>query len=68
LQTYLTDNGIQTLIHYPIPPHKQDSYVEWKDRVLPITEKIHNEELSLPISPVMNIEEVIKVVEVINRW
>jgi dTDP-4-amino-4,6-dideoxygalactose transaminase len=68
LQTYLNDNGIQTLIHYPIPPHKQDCYIEWKDMILPITEKIHNEELSLPISPVMEMDEVIKVVEVINRW
>ncbi|MEO5990239.1 MAG: DegT/DnrJ/EryC1/StrS family aminotransferase [Ferruginibacter sp.] len=68
LQNYLANNDIQTLIHYPIPPHKQDAYVEWKDVILPITEKIHNEELSLPISPVMDKDEVIKVVEVINQW
>ena len=68
LQTYLTENGIQTLIHYPIPPHKQECYKEWNDISLPVTEKIHNEELSLPISPVMTMEEVKTVVEGINNW
>lgn len=68
LQQYLADNGVQTLIHYPIPPHKQDAYKEWNDLSFPITEKIHEEILSLPMSPVMSKEEVEKVVEIINKF
>jgi dTDP-4-amino-4,6-dideoxygalactose transaminase len=66
LRKYLTENGIQTLIHYPIPPHKQLAYKEFNALVFPITEMIHNEVLSLPISPVMTEKEVLKVVETIN--
>jgi len=68
LQKYLADNEIQTLIHYPIPPHQQPAYKEWNELSFPITEKIHSEILSLPISPVMTQEEVEKVVEVINNF
>jgi dTDP-4-amino-4,6-dideoxygalactose transaminase len=68
LQQYLTDGGIQTLIHYPIPPHKQNAYKEWNGLCLPITEKIHREVLSLPVSPVMRIEEVKQVCKLINRF
>jgi len=68
LQTYLTENGVQTLIHYPIPPHKQECYKEWNNQSYPITEQIHNEVLSLPISPVMAEEEVKKIVKNINLF
>ena len=68
LQEYLKQNDIQTLIHYPIPPHKQPAYKEWNNLSFPITEEIHNTILSLPISPVMTDEEVEKVVEVINAF
>lgn len=68
LQQYLTSNGIQTNIHYPIPPHKQECFKEWNHMVLPVTEKIHTEELSLPMSPVMTREEVEKVAAVLNAW
>ncbi|MDY0279162.1 MAG: DegT/DnrJ/EryC1/StrS family aminotransferase [Salinivirgaceae bacterium] len=68
LQQYLTENGIQTLIHYPIPPHKQMAYSGLNELNFPITEKIHEEVLSLPISSVMNEEEIIKVVEVLNKF
>lgn len=68
LQKYLADNGVQTIIHYPIPPHKQECYREWNSLSFPITEQIHNEELSLPISPVMPEEEVKTVVKMINEW
>ena len=68
LQSYLTENGVQTLIHYPIPPHKQQCYKEYNHLQLPITEQIHSEELSLPISAVMEWEEVEKVVGLINDW
>jgi dTDP-4-amino-4,6-dideoxygalactose transaminase len=67
LQAFLTDNGIQTLIHYPIPPHKQLAYRDMNLMSFPITEQIHDEVLSMPISPVMTDEEVKKVVEEINR-
>lgn len=67
LQEYLREHGIQTLIHYPIPPHKQMAYKEWNEIRLPVTEKIHNEVLSLPMSPVMTNEEVDEVVQVINK-
>lgn len=68
LQQYLTKQGVQTLIHYPVPPHKQLAYKEWGHLNLPITEEIHNEVLSLPISPVMDIEEVEKVTEYLNNF
>ena len=68
LQQYLSDNGIQTLIHYPIPPHKQGAYMAMNNDVYPITELIHNEVLSLPISPVMEWEEVERIVDVMNKY
>lgn len=68
LQKFLADNNIQTVIHYPIPPHKQKSYIEYNELGLPITEKIHNEVLSLPISPVLTEKEIGKIVEVINAF
>ena len=68
LQKFLSENGIQTLIHYPIPPHKQNAYKEWNNLHFPITEKIHNEVLSLPISPCMEISEINHVVDVINKF
>jgi dTDP-4-amino-4,6-dideoxygalactose transaminase len=67
-QQYLTANGIQTVVHYPIPPHLQEAYKEWKDWSYPITESIHREVISLPISPVMNDDEVIRVIEVVNAY
>lgn len=68
LQAYLQENGVQTIIHYPIPPHKQACYKEWNDVSLPITEAIHARELSLPIGPAISIEDADKVVEIINNF
>lgn len=68
LQAYLKEQGIQTLIHYPIPPHKQEAYKEWNDRSYPITELIHATELSLPMSPTMTDAQVDYVIETVNRW
>lgn len=68
LQDYLTNNGIQTLIHYPIPPHKQQAYKEMNDLFFPIAEKMHNEVLSLPISPVMTESEIVQVILTINNF
>ena len=68
LQKYLAERGIETLIHYPIPPHKQRAYCAWNHLSLPITEQIHNEILSIPISPVMTMDEVDYVIECINSF
>ena len=68
LHDYLEKNGVQTLIHYPIPPHKQECYGEWNKLSFPITEKIANEELSLPISPVMTDYDVNLVIDIINEF
>lgn len=68
LQEYLKIKGIQTLIHYPIPPHKQNAYKEWNNLSFPITEKIHKEVLSLPISPAMNKEEAFYIAQILNEF
>ncbi len=68
LQQYLADNGIQTLIHYPIPPHKQECYMSWEKEVYPITEKIHSQELSLPMSQVVSLSEASYVVDILNSF
>lgn len=68
LQKYLLKNGIKTLIHYPTPPHKQMAYEEYNNLNLPITEKIHREVLSLPLSGVLNNNELNQIVEVLNDY
>ena len=71
LQAYLKENGVETLIHYPIPPHKQECYAgaAWnKDLQLPITEQIAAQELSLPIGPTIQPEDVAYIIDVINRF
>ncbi|MEA1916323.1 MAG: DegT/DnrJ/EryC1/StrS family aminotransferase [Campylobacterota bacterium] len=67
-QKYLLDNGVQTLIHYPLPPHKQEAYCEWNKDSYPISEQIHREVVSLPISGVQSLEDTKKVVEIINEY
>ena len=68
LQVYLKEAGVQTLIHYPIPPHKQNALKDLLHGSLPITQRIHDEELSLPISPIMSKEDVEYVVRLVNRF
>lgn len=68
LQAYLKENGIQTLIHYPIPPHKQECYQAWNHRSYPITEKIHQQELSIPMNQVISESEAQDVVRVLNAF
>ena len=68
LQSYFKTQGIETLIHYPIPPHKQKAYEAWNDLSFPITEKLHQEVLSLPISPVMTEDEVTYVIQKTSAW
>lgn len=68
LQNYLTKNGIGTMIHYPIPPHKQNAYAEWNLKSYPISEKIHKEVISLPISHVQSIAQTQYIVDIINKF
>jgi len=68
LQEFLLKNGVETMIHYPIPPHKQKALSEWNPLSFPITEQIHQEVLSLPISPVMSSEEVDFVIQILNAY
>lgn len=68
LQEYLKQNGIETMIHYPIAPHHQKAFSDWNSLSFLITEKIHQEVLSLPLSPVMTNDEVDFVIEILNRY
>ena len=68
LQKYLESNDIGTNIHYPIPPHKQECYNGWNNISLPVTEKIHAQELSLPMSPCLTNEQVQYVIDIINKY
>ncbi len=68
LQDYLRKNDVQTLIHYPIPPHQQECYQQWHSLSLPVTEQIHQQELSLPMSQVLTAEEAHRVVALINQF
>ncbi len=68
LQEYLKQKGIGTVIHYPIPPHKQKCYKAWNEISLPITERIHNTELSLPIGPAITEEQAKYIIDTINSW
>ena len=68
LQQYLKEQGIETLIHYPIAPHRQECYREYAHLSLPVTEQLHRTELSLPIGPTMTFGEAQKVIEVINNF
>ena len=67
-QEYLSKNGVQTVIHYPVPPHKQLAYKEWNNFSFPVSEKIHSEIISLPISPIISMEECRQVVEIVNNY
>jgi dTDP-4-amino-4,6-dideoxygalactose transaminase len=59
---------VQTLIHYPIPPHRQKAFHKWNNEQYPVTEKIHREALSLPISQVLEESEIAIVVDLINSF
>lgn len=68
LQQYLLKNGVQTLIHYPIPPHKQKAYQQWNSLSFPKTERIHEEALSIPISPVLSLTDIEYITKMINSY
>lgn len=68
LQSHLTEQGVQTMIHYPIAPHDQQAYKDWSNQSYPLTEAIHKQVLSLPISPVMTDEQVQAVINAVNSF
>lgn len=68
LANYLTANGVQSLIHYPIPPHKQDAYKEFENEFFAVSEQIHEQVLSIPMSPVMNSADITFIIKVLNNW
>lgn len=68
LQRYLLENGVQTLIHYPVPPHLQECYPEFNHLKMPVTERLSNEELSLPMSPVLTFDDAEIVVNLLNSF
>jgi dTDP-4-amino-4,6-dideoxygalactose transaminase len=68
LQQYLSEQGIQTLIHYPIPPHQQACYKKYNQLSLPITEQLAHEELSLPLNTTMTDTEVETVIQALNTF
>ena len=68
LQKYLLDHGVQTLIHYPIPPHKQQAYKEWNNLSYSISEQIHDEVLSLPMGPTLSAVDAERVITLCNQF
>ena len=68
LKIFLEENGIQTLIHYPIPPHKQQAYPNLNKMTFPVTEQIHQQVLSLPIGPMLSVDEAIRISEICNLF
>ena len=68
LQKYLLEHGVETQIHYPIPPHKQKCYSEWSKLSFPITEQIHAQELSIPCNQAMTQKEVDTIIDLLNQF
>lgn len=68
LQRYLTDNDIQTVIHYPTPPHRQLAYKELKELSFPLSEELHREVISIPMDPTLTEEQVSYVIDVLNKF
>lgn len=68
LKEYLKQNGVETLIHYPVPPHQQKALSAWQSLSFPITEAVHREVLSLPMSPVLTAAEVSHIIQTLNRY
>ena len=68
LKEFLKQHGIETMIHYPVPPHQQEAFVEMKYQNYPISETIHRQELSLPIYPTLNERDLSKIIDTINLW
>ena len=66
LQEYLREHGVETIIHYPIPPHQQPCYAAWNTLQLPVTEQIHQQELSIPLHPLLTEEEITYIIDLLN--
>jgi dTDP-4-amino-4,6-dideoxygalactose transaminase len=67
-QQYLQQQNIQTIIHYPIPPHKQNAYAEWENQSFPVSEMLHREVISLPVSDVISRDEQDRVILAVNEF
>ena len=67
-EKHLADAGVQTVIHYPVPPHKQPAYSEWNSLSFPVSEKIHQEIISIPISPVITQDQINEVIKAVNSY
>ena len=67
-QRYLGEHGIGTLVHYPVPPHRQPAYAEWRERSYPLTEQIHDTSISLPLYPGMPESHIDEVIQRCNAW
>jgi dTDP-4-amino-4,6-dideoxygalactose transaminase len=68
LQNYLKESGIETIIHYPIPPHKQKALSNLNHLIFPITEKIHNEVLSIPMNSSLTNDEIDQIIQKLNQY
>jgi len=68
LQNFLKENGIETMIHYPIPPHKQKALMNWNQLSFPITEKVHDEVLSIPLNSGLKASEIQHIITVLNKF
>ncbi|MBO4641440.1 MAG: GNAT family N-acetyltransferase [Bacteroidaceae bacterium] len=68
LKDYFYQHDIETMIHYPIPPHKQKAYQEWNNQKFPISERIHQEILSLPISPLLTDSQIHRIIDAVNSF
>jgi dTDP-4-amino-4,6-dideoxygalactose transaminase len=68
LKEYLFNNGIETMIHYPIPPHKQKALKDWNSLSYPISEKIHDEVLSIPLNGTLTEAEINKIIATLNNY
>jgi dTDP-4-amino-4,6-dideoxygalactose transaminase len=68
LHKYLKENGVETMIHYPIPPHTQKALSNWNNLSFPISEKIHDEVLSIPLNSGLNDEEILHIITVLNQY
>lgn len=68
LQNYLKENGVETMIHYPIPPHKQKALYNWNHLSFPITDKIHDEVLSIPLNSTLTDDEIQHIISIINNY
>ena len=68
LRQFLFDHGVETEVHYPVPPHHQQCYRDWAEMSLPVTERIHEQEVSLPIGPELSLQEAVEVARTINQF